>query len=40
MLKYNDEVGIIDHSDAIDPMSMLDGHISRMMGPFLESFNN
>jgi hypothetical protein len=40
MLEYMDEVGFTDRSGGIDPMIILDGHISRMMGPFLEYVNN
>jgi hypothetical protein len=40
MLKYMDELGLLDRSDGIDPMIILDGHISRMIGPFLEYVNN
>jgi hypothetical protein len=40
MLKFMDELGIIDHIDEIDSMIILDGHISRMMGPLLKYMNN
>jgi hypothetical protein len=40
MLKYMDERGAIGRSDGIDPMIILDGHISRMMGPFLDYINH
>jgi hypothetical protein len=36
MLKYMDERGVIDRSDGIDPIIILDGHISRMMPTFLD----
>jgi hypothetical protein len=40
MLEYRDELGLIDRSDGIYTMIILDVHISRMMGPFLEYVNN
>jgi hypothetical protein len=40
MLKYMDELCLIDRSEEIDPMIILDGHISTMMGQFLEYVNN
>jgi hypothetical protein len=40
MIIYMDERGVIDQSDGIDPMIILDGHISRMMGTFLDYTNH
>jgi hypothetical protein len=31
---------VFDQSDGADPMLIVDGHISRMMGPFLEYVND
>jgi hypothetical protein len=39
MLKYMDERGVIDQSDGIDQMIIVDGHSSRMMGLFLDYVN-
>jgi hypothetical protein len=40
MLKYMDAWGVIDQSDGIDPMIIVDVHSSRMMGAFLDYVNN
>jgi hypothetical protein len=40
MLKYMDEPCLVGHSDGIDPMIILAGRISRMMGPLLEYMSN
>jgi hypothetical protein len=36
MLKYMDERGVIDRSDIIDPMFIVDVHSSRMVGALLD----
>jgi hypothetical protein len=40
MLKWMDDLEIFEQSDSVDPMFIVDGHISRMMGPFLEYVND
>jgi hypothetical protein len=35
MLKWIDDREIFDRSDGVDPMLIIDGHISRMMALFL-----
>jgi hypothetical protein len=40
MLKYMDERGVVDRSDCIDPIIILEGHILRMICPLLDYGNH
>jgi hypothetical protein len=39
-LKWMDDREVCDPSDGVDPILIVDGHSSRMMGPFLKYVND